>query len=180
MTYKGSDEDRRFVTLSAGELEEYLSSEVILWRIRGLDLPLTPGNLLLAMKRLSVVEDKQLALIIDGILRLIDTRRTAWEKKVSKEIPIRLNQWGNLVEEIQRYGSLDASYGYQVRARVILELLLAEQHYPDQPTRHALEGVDVSLSLITGSGEFIWDEILKDCFQEDAYPYLYLKDGRQP
>ena len=178
MAYKGSEEDRRFVTLSAGELEDYLSSEVLLWRIKVQNLPLTPGNLLLAMKRLSVVEDTKLVLIIDEILCLIDKRRIAWEKKVSKEIPMRLNQWCNQVEEIQRYGSLDSSYGYQVRTRVILELLFAEKHYPDEHTRLALEDADANLSLIAGSGEFIWDEILKDHFPEITYPYLYLKDRK--
>ncbi len=178
MAYKGSEEDRRFVTLSAGELEEYLSSEVLLWRVKSIDLPLTPGNLLLAIKRLSVIEDKKLGLIIDQILQLIDTRRTAWEKKVSKELPMRLNQWCNQVEEIQRYGSLDSSYVYQVRTRVILKLLLEEKRYPDEHTKHTLEGADGNLYQITESGEFVWDESLNDQFPEASYPFLFLKDRR--
>lgn len=179
MTYKGSEEDRRFVSLSAGELEQYLSSEVLLWRIKGTNLPLTPGNLLLAMKRSSVTDDNELNLIIDNLKRLIDARRTAWEKKVSKELPMRLKQWSNQVDEILSEDGLDASYAYQVRTRVILDLLLVEKHYPDEPIGDVLSGADGKLYLIAGPGEFIWDEILKDCFPENTHPFLYLKDKRQ-
>lgn len=176
MTYKGSEEDRRFVTLSAGELEQYLSSEVLLWRIKNTNLPLTPGNLLLAMTRLCVVDDPEINTIVDRLHQLIDMRRTAWEKKVSKELPMRLKQWCNQVDEIQIEGKLDASFVYQARTRVILDLLLAEKHYPDEKTRLALAGADGKLGLIAGQGEFIWDEVLKDRFPENRHPYLYLKD----
>ncbi len=179
MTYKGSEDDRRFVTLSAGELEQYLSSEVLLWRIKNTNLPLTPGNLLLAMTRLCVVDDLEINTVVDRLHQLIDMRRTAWEKKVSKELPMRLKQWGNQVDEILNEGKLDASYVYQVRTRVIIDLLLEEKHYPDEQTRLALAGVDGKLNLIAEKGEFIWDEVLKDRFPDNRHPSLYLKDKRQ-
>lgn len=180
MTYKANEEDRRFVTLSAGELEEYLSSEVLLWRMKGINLPLTPGNLLLAMKRLSVENDSALAELINQTQNLIDKRRIAWEKKVEKEIPMRMNQWRNQVEEIQRNGSIDASYAYQVRTRVILDLLLTEKRYPDEQIIFTLENADQNLFLETEPGEWVWDEKLMDRFPKEAYPYLYIKDKRQP
>lgn len=180
MAYKGSEEDRRFVALSAGELDDYLSSEVLLWRMNRIDLPLTPGNLLLAVKRLSVVNDPALGVTIDQTQNLIDRRRTAWGKKVDKELAMRMNQWREQVEEITRYGSIDASFTFQVRSRVILELLLTEKRYPDEHIRSTVENADNGLFFLTKPGEFLWDENLMDLFPKEAYPYLYIKDKRQP
>jgi len=92
---------------------------------------------------------------------------------------MRLKQWGNQVDEILNEGKLDASYVYQVRTRVIIDLLLEEKHYPDEQTRLALAGVDGKLNLIAVKGEFIWDEVLKDRFPDNRHPSLYLKDKRQ-
>lgn len=176
MVYKGNEEDRRFVALSTGELEDYLSSGVLLWRVKGTDLPLTPGNLLLAMKRLSRINDPLWQTESERIDCMINRKRGAWEKKVDQELSMRLNQWRDQVEQVSHYGGIDASYRYQVRTRLILDLLMAEKRYNNEDTHLALEKVDQDLSLLTDRGDFIWDESLKDGFPENQYPYLYIKE----
>lgn len=126
MTYPGMEEDRSFILSSADELDQYLSSDTLLWRLGGSNLPLTPGNLLISKLRVGVNADEQVDSALQRITSLINNRRSAWEKKIGKEIPLRLNQWKNLVEELTRNGRLDASYSYNIRVRVILDLITTE------------------------------------------------------
>ncbi len=179
MTYKWIEEDRSLVTRSAEELDQYLSSQVLLWRIAGLETPLTPGNLLLSMRRLMAVEDTKSISPQDRITSLVDTRRAAWVKKAGLDLSMRVNQWDELVEEINRYGSLDASFQYSARARVIIDLLSAETRTIENDLQLRVENADRRLLLMTTTGKFIWDAELREAFPPETYPYLYLQAGKQ-
>ena len=178
MTYQGIEEERRFVVRSAEELDQYLSSEVLLWRMAGIDLPLCPGNLMLSLDRLNVVADYATKPAIHTINDLIKRRRIAWEKKVNKELPMRVNQWQEQVREIHQYGIIDASYQYNVRTRVIITLLMTEIRYPDNEQEMKLSQTDERLLAMAKPGAFVWDEVLVDTFPQEVYPYLYLQTGR--
>lgn len=178
MTYQGIEEERRFIDRSAEELDQYLSSEVLLWRMAGIDLPLCPGNLMLTSDRLTAVSDSATKQTISTIKDLIKGRRIAWEKKVNKELPMRVNQWQEQVREIHQYGILDASYHYSVRTRVILKLLMTETRYPDNERELQISQADETLLAMAKPGAFVWDEVLVDTFPQKAYPYLYLQTGR--
>ena len=179
MTYRWIDEDQSLVTRSVEELDQYLSSEVLLWRIAGLEVPLTPGNLLLSIQRLVAVKDQNSIQSQDAILKLMDTRRSAWMKKVGRELPMRVKQWQELVEEISRYGSLDASFQYSVRARVIIELLTADTKLIENELQMKVETSDKRLFMMTKPGEFIWDNELGVAFGPETFPYLYIQAGDQ-
>ena len=178
MIYQGIEDERRFIARSAEELDQYLSSEVLLWRMAGIDLPLCPGNLMLSSDRLNAAADAATKPAILAVKDLIKRRRIAWEKKVNKELPMRINQWQEQVREIRQYGILDASYPYNVRTRVIIKLLITEIRYPDNEQEMKLSQADESLLRMAKPGSFVWDEVLVDTFPQEAYPYLYLQTGR--
>ena len=179
MTYKWIDEDQSLVNRAVEELDQYLSSEVLLWRIAGLKIPLTPGNLLLSFQRLMAVKNPNSIQCQNALLKLMETRRSAWLKKVSQELPMRVYQWQECVEEITRYGSLDASYQYSVRVRVIIALLTADAKLIDNELQMKVETSDKRLFMITKPGEFIWDTELGIVFAPEIFPYLYLQTGDQ-
>lgn len=174
MSSQGSDEDRKLVLSSVAELEDYLSSEVTLWRISNSNLMLTPGNLFLAIARTHVEQDESLSQARDELLLLVNQRRTAWEKKIQKEFPMRLNQWKATLEEYREQGYIDMSYLHNVRVRVILTLLMQEWRYLDTVTREKLDTLDHLLLQLSIPGNFLWEMPLMDYFPREEFGFLYL------
>lgn len=172
------DLDRRLLTRSADELEAYLSSKVLLWRVTGVEIPLCPGNLLLACHRLRTLSDSTINLQMDSLMDLLNLRKASWEKKVNRELPMRVRQWKELVEDYNRESRIDSSYIYNVRTRVIIDLLISEARFPDQVIQMDLEKTDEMLFVMTKNGEFVWDQDLIDSFPNPLYPYLYRQTGR--
>jgi hypothetical protein len=169
------DEDRKLILSSPSELEEYLSSSVILWRLRGSSLPLSPGNLLLARLRCAHSQAMPVDQALKKIDDLVQSRRSAWERKVGTEIPMRLQQWKTELEDIQDAGGIDQSYPYNIRVRVIISLLLNELRYPVNKAEIELKQMDDFLMKIIIPGGFIWDEELKPVFPPEKYGYLYVQ-----
>lgn len=172
MIYKGMEEDRRYLARSAEELAQYLSSDVLLWRMTGVQNPLCPGNVLLALHRLRVEpmpDDASNGLIAD----LIEKRQSAWDKKVSRELPMRVNQWQELVADYHRNRGIDGAYSYNVRVRVILSLLMQESRFTDQELQSRIEQADEKLALLARPGDFTWDADLIAVFPQVEFPYLY-------
>lgn len=177
MVYDGIDEDRRFITRSAEEMALYLSSDVLLWRMTGQNNPLCPGNLLLAQARLSFIPGDSDETFIGTIKNLIQSRATAWEKKVDRELPMRVNQWQGLVEDFHRNNGIDATYPYNVRVRVILDLLMNETRFVDPSTTMKIELADDLLGRMVKKGEFVWDRELSMVFPQGTYTYLYYEQA---
>jgi len=176
MSYQGMEDDIR-LTLAAGEeLAQYLSSSIILWRVKHCNQPLSPGNLLLAITRLKTVNE--IAVQHDEmnkVEKLIDTRRQAWENRARQEIPLRLNQYRELVDEYLEQGAIDASYRSNISTRVKLDLLfrsLAAEPYVEQ--RKAQE-LDRQLGALLPEGDFIWEPELETGFPKSIYAYLYVR-----
>lgn len=176
MTYQGIEEDSRLILAAVDELEYYLSSSVILWRLTGSKQPLSPGNLLLARARLGIVdgfpEETGVLLKLDG---LIDFHRRAWEIRINKEIPLRLNQYRGFVDDYLEMGTIDAGYRTNIGTRVKLELLLSELKVEPAADRRQLEMLDKRLFSLLNEGEFIWESVLCPGFLKERYGYLYAR-----
>lgn len=180
MTYRKLEEDRAFILSSTHELGNYLSSEVILWQMEKNLPPFTVGNLLLAWQRLTTQEGRELEQVKETLSNLIEKRRTAWEKKIQAELPMRLNQWRLIVEDFAREQGVDASYSSNVRTRTMLTLLLSELRYPAEPIQASLASLDKEMGRWTETGPFVWEQELEKAFPVDVHPYLYVKGkGRQ-
>lgn len=174
------EEDRRYISRSAEELAQYLSSDVLLWRMTGIQNPLCPGNVLLALRRLTVEQttddDASAGIITD----LIEKRQSSWDKKVNREIPMRVNQWHELVEDYHRNRAIDGSYSYTVRVRVILYLLMHESRSLDLEQQTKVESADEILLQLAKPGGFVWDRELLKVFPQADFPYLFYEQaGRQ-
>lgn len=176
MSYQGMERDRKFILASAEELEIYLSSDVLLWPLRGHKDPLSPGNLLLSQARLALIANyPALSGSLDRIRGIIYTRRKAWLNRVEKEIPLRLNQYRGLIEDYIDAGAIDAGYRDNISARVKLDLLLNELDNEPEALLRSLEELDGKLSSLVNEGEFIWESDLQDFFPKDRFGYLYIK-----
>jgi hypothetical protein len=168
------EEDQQFLLSASIELGDYLSSSVLDWNLRDSRLVLTPGRLLLSMRRVSALKetDSKIISAIKSMDMLIRTRNLLWQKKVTQEIPGRLRVWENALLDFGEEG-LDKSYSAQVIHRVILSLL--EEDNPDLfgqfDTR--LELADGKLRKIITNGDFIWDKELEGVFPQKEFWFLY-------
>ncbi len=174
MVATGHNEDQEIVRSSASELNEYLDSEVLLWRLSNTRSMLTPGSLLLALARTQRTMDEQIVQSRELILSTLYKRRVAWGKKIQKEIPMRVNQWQMLMEDYKDQGRFDGSYAYNVRVRVILSLLLQGVDYVNAEQLTKVQVLDDVLGEMSTGGDFLWDSDLMEIFPQESYPYLYL------
>jgi hypothetical protein len=175
MEHRGIDQDGRLILAASRELGEYLASGVTLWRLKGIDLPLCPGNLLLAQQRITSTADVELNQALQQIQLNVSRQLSAWRKKAAAELAIRLSQWKSVLDDIQENGQPDASYRYNVRIRVIIDLLIEVIGGLDVPFELRLTQLDEHLKLLTNPGPFIWDDEMKDKFPQEKNSYLYIR-----
>ena len=140
-------------------------------------MALSAGNLLLAMlttaNPANLEQDSELRQAVDSINQIQVNRRSTWEQKIRAEIPGRLNQWKIHVEECLDMGKIEASYRYNCRVRVILELLKRELRFPESQLEKELDILDGQLRRFSKPGEFVWEKKFVDLFPTDAFWFLY-------
>lgn len=176
------DVDRAFLESSLNELPDFILSNDIFWPIgiqpdRKLasNLPqLSLGNIRLASARLAAATDsRDAAQLISAIDQVFTKWRSNWAKKATAEYSSRLNLWNDRLSELINDPS-QAIYRYQIRLRVILDLLKEDLLVePAQPQIDMLAGLDARLQAATISSEFIWDTEIQNGFSLDRFWYLY-------
>jgi hypothetical protein len=179
--------DWAFLRSAAGDLQDYLLSKDLyrplfpLPEDRGVGelVQLTPGNLLLAQARLAAfswepVRAAELAELNAGCERVIRQWKTAFSQKAAHEYHARLDLWREFLQDV--LGSTphrQADYPFQVRWRVILELLhpFVTGLSGDEPG--ILAAVDERLKRSAAPGKFVWEPDLEKRFPEKEFWYLY-------
>lgn len=176
------------VYLEAGlkEVERYLLADKLFWQLNIAPTPgdpgyptLTLGGLLLYQtfaRSLAKTTSQETALIqIETEIEAIHTRwRVAWERKASWEFKSRLRQWGNFLKEI-RVDPEDnlGYYRYEVRFRVMMDLLRPDVPDVDPSFLEHLESLDLLLRALFAPGEFLWDRDLVTGFPAERFWYLW-------
>lgn len=183
------ENDLAFLQASTPVLEDYLLSDVLYYPVtgqRGRQLSgdttrLTLGNLLLSQKRLSSAgyagdASGEFSQYQSQIEQIHAHWRSRWEIKIQQEIPNRLMLWKNYLSE---WGdgskSKEGDYSYNVRLRVILELLMAETSALLVQEKSLLRSLDQRLKAKGAPGLFVWDGSLESTFPPDKFWYLYLQ-----
>lgn len=176
------EKDVRFLEAALPELKDYLFSKELYWPLPAVSgigqladfIRLTPGNLLLSKARLKAKtispEEEQLLSKLDEICSYW---RSHWFQKIEKEIPARLTLWNNDLVEAREDGFSLASYRYQIRIRVMLELLTAELAAMPLAYQKQIPALDQLLREITSPGPFIWETEVMRAFPEHDYWFLY-------
>lgn len=179
------ENDLAFLRASAPVLEDYLLSDVLYYPITGEhghtltgdSTRLTLGNLLLSEKRARAVETESSA-DLAGVVNQIAAARSQWlslwKIKIAKEIPNRLMLWKNYLNDLgDEPGGQVGDYPYNVRLRVILDLLLAESDGLWVGEKAMIQALDHKLKAKGSSGPFVWDHRLENSFPADPFWYLY-------
>lgn len=167
-------------------LKDYLLSNDLYWTVHAslpADSPpfpsLTPGGLVLAHQRLAgrrlgASEAADFSKLDEEFRLMRDHWRTAWERKATQDLKARLNQWRNFLEDYRKDSANHADrYSYEVRLRVMIDLLAAEIPGEQVQTGEALIALDGILRASLISGKFLWESELEPAFPSKRYWYLY-------
>jgi hypothetical protein len=182
---KSFEYDLRFTQACLEEMESYLLSDEVFWPISATspagspDFPrLTLGSLLLSQCRLKAYPQDQaqstLVRRIVGEIELIHSKwRVMWEKKAVRSFTVRLRMWNEFLDEFRSSPPENADrYAYEVRLRVMLELLKSEGGGHQQTEMEMLGGLDRYLKSVLKVGGFIWEEEVQSGFPNGIYWYL--------
>lgn len=172
--------DSSLIRAALDDLPEYLTSKTLFWPlysppgefIHG-GLPrLTPGNLLLAMKRLQAGVQLN-AVVAEKIHQAVNKNRAIWLNKINLEFASRLRMWQNELGDFSREKGPDKAYHYQIRQRAILRLLELEMTSIKPSDAHVLDQLDEINRKITVPSAFLWEDNLSEGFPPDEWWFLY-------
>jgi hypothetical protein len=172
-----TEQDWNFFRGGVAELEPYLLSDELFWRMEGsrTALPrLTIGGLLLAEMCLKVRMDTPDFLRLEQDKdRICSKWRSAWERKAGREVRARLDLWRNYLVDFRQAPDAHAdAYPQEVRWRVILSLLVREASF-SPAEKDELDTLDKVLRASFMEGKFLWEETLVPAFPIHDYWYLY-------
>ncbi|GAB4483307.1 MAG: hypothetical protein OHK0031_06500 [Anaerolineales bacterium] len=161
-----SNSDETFLNEALPQLKEYLLSGELYWPLGGTLPRLTPGALLLALRRLSVSQPSAAEEARQKLETLTGQWRSAWEKKIAQETANRLRLWSAFLSECEETTSREnASYAGEIRGRVILQLL----GYASPE----LAALDARLRRLFAPGNFVWEAPLTAGFPQTDFWFLY-------
>ena len=182
-------DDQNYIRAAAQELETYLLSSVLFWpltghkgaALKGDSSQLTPGNLLLSLKRLHARADSMAEGVMDleqvaHIERLREQWRSNWQKKARQELDHRLTLWKNYLDNLTGMPQhLRGDFQSNIRQRVVLELLMIDLNPAGQAQAAVLAALDERLRAISQPRAFIWDDSVKSGFPGDPFWFLYIQ-----
>ena len=176
-------EERAYLIAAADELEDYLLSGAANWRLAGPESfpPLTPGYVLLTMKRLAGLRtvDSEYGQIQEALDKIEEIRlrwKSVWIKRSRQEIPQRLRLWSNYLDGLLQTSNLaHQEFSWSVRWRVMLVLLAEVIGDQDPETSQRLIVMDERLRAISLPGSFVWDKRLESIFNPVDFWFLYLQ-----
>ncbi len=167
--------DWNIVEEAADGLEAYLPGENLYWPVQGGRL--SPGNLVVAMKRLQAKGDA-VGRLNALMMRIENAKRrwpSAWRNKARLEFEERLRFWHGFLKEADEEKRMEmVDYKTQIRVRVILQLLANEFVVPASEMM-ALDAEDERLRTMTEAGDFAWAADLSSGFDEAEFWFLYRK-----
>lgn len=171
------------------ELEGFLLSDQTFWPLGANPQQGQPpfpnmsvGQLHLTLKELEAVEDAlepaqstQWSQLRDRAWTLRSKWTTAMAQKSLAESSTRVNLWRAYLNEIKEAGGASGNYAYEVRHRVILELLSElTAILDDDQIQQEIDVLDWQLKgMLSKATGFIWDEPLAKVYPEERYWFLY-------
>ena len=183
---KSFEYDLRYIQAGMEVMEHYLLSDEVFWPLSAHPPEGTPeypqltlGGFLLVNERLAAYptthpQEVQLEQVIASLDRIRSKWRVAWEKKAWRSYNFRLRMWGDFIEDYKYNPQENADrYLYEVRLRVMLQLLFAEAGGQHQAGIDILSGLDGYLKSVLVLDVFIWEPEIQKKFPMDIYWYLY-------
>lgn len=181
-----SEDHLRYLENGLEILEDYLFSNEMFWTLGGSSsrsqsgLPtLSLGGLLLSrasLLALPLTESERLRFERqEQRLQQVRSRwQVAWSKKAAKSFSVRLRMWGEYINELRENPEEHVGrYAYEVRWRVMLQLLLPEASEIETAELDLLKTLDTALRQHLAGDKFIWEPEMARGFPADEFWFLY-------
>jgi len=175
-----------FCIASQVEMRDYLLAKILYWPLQTRapsgdpSYPMmTIGSVMLAVVQaralaMTTMQRMELDRIEIDLYTLRKRWRAAWERKAHEEFQARLRRWGQFLVELRRQDEgYISTYCYEVRWRVILDLLRIELENMSVAEQKILTICDQQLLAMLIPGEFIWDSSFANGFPREVYWYLW-------
>jgi hypothetical protein len=180
------DRDVRTLSAMAGEMEDYLDSDVLFWQMSSSGMPrLTLGGYLMRQQRLLALYDtlspEEQAEVDEAVAlfnQALVERTVRFEQKAHRELDARLRQWQEYLKDVERgQASSKSNYGTAVEARAMIDALteflqLAPYELDDRVVDQTAL-LDSRLRSRWTKGDFVWPEEMAGAYPEDTYWWLY-------
>lgn len=178
--------DLRYLRGGLADLEAYLLSDELYWPI-GVKPPhgdppyprLTVGGILLSRQSLvnrglNADQTQEYAELTAKLDEMRLHWQTAWQAKARRSFSSRLVQWSNFMEDYRKQPENNTDrYAYEVRGRVMLQLLEPESPAVTGAELELVKGLDRVLEACLKPGAFVWDPGLSPSFPQSQFWYLY-------
>jgi len=176
---------------SIPEWESFIFSNELFWPLhfgkdvvyRGDIKPrLSSGRLLIAIFFLEYFQknNDEIETIIQNDMKAMNSLliqwKSNWTKKILAEIPLRLKQWQEIIQQIRRNSLHAQEYSYQVHIRLMLELMILEipDEIPDHINNQIIQ-LDQLLINLSQQASFVWNDAVVSAFNQDQFWYLFRK-----
>jgi len=174
--------DVHFIQEAGKSLKDYLLADTLYWPISASPPPgerafdkLTIGGLLLSLRRVEALgKSGDIAKARDQINRVTDHWKAAWERKIERETRTRIREWVRYLGRVNDSPEEEADYyQYEVRKRVILQLLSEHSDSITVTDEDQISITDHWLKNVLKESAFIWQAELASGFPEESYWFLY-------
>ena len=166
--------------------ETFLFSKEIYWQLNLSNkkftsaerrIRISAGRLLISSFLLSQLNKNDQNPILNEFLVLKNKWAANWQKKVTEELPVRIRQWNQFVNDLKvDSGFSQSQMNNQLQVRFMIDLLMNEA---DEKVRveflPLIGNLDSRYEKLTVKDVFVWDRELIDIFPADKYWYLYRK-----
>jgi hypothetical protein len=170
----------------AGQMAEYLDSDVLFWPMSRAGMPmLTLGGYLMRDHRLNALSgllpaesQARRAAAVNHFNQVLADRLVRFESKAHHELQARLRQWEEYLKEVER-GTADKSSNYAtaVETRAMIAALIDRLSLPPyqmeaRPEKH-LALLDTRLRNHWQPGDFAWPSEWTPAYPAADYWFLY-------
>ncbi|MCB9421578.1 MAG: hypothetical protein H6667_17365 [Ardenticatenaceae bacterium] len=170
----------------AGEMEEYLRSDVLFWQLMKGGLPkLTLGGYLMRQHRLlalpKLLTDEEQAVVDTAVAqfnRALVEKIVRLEQKAHQELEARIRQWGEYLKDFRwERGAAVAGYTSAVETRVMMTAVTDKLQMPPYQLNSRITDqiavLDGNLRSRWRPGSFLWPEAWQPAYPRTDYWYLY-------
>lgn len=168
------------------EWKSFLFSNEIYWQLNLSNRKFSPserrvsisaGRLLISSFLLTNRNFSKDDSILNQYLGLKNEWMANWQKKISKELPVRIRQWNQFINDLHADSKFpNPPMNNQIQIRLMIGLLIDEiDEIEGEQNLQQLSILDQKYKYATVENGFIWESELREIFPPEKYWYLYRK-----
>ncbi|MEM7331674.1 MAG: hypothetical protein AAF490_06260 [Chloroflexota bacterium] len=189
MTHSELEKDLRQMADMAGEIEDYIKSDVLFWPM-GSGPRLTFGGYLMRQHRILALADSLdaagqalLNTAVSQFNNALHEKVVRLETKVHTELNARLRQWEAFLGDLKNETIVSRGFfANGVEPRIMIEMLVRKMQTPPYRLEgriiSSLEAHDRRLRRRWSKGEFVLDPVWEEAYPDDEFWYLHGLPGK--